>query len=421
MSIVATQGFFVSAVPPQAKQVGDPIEEVRERAQPPVEWLIHPITRERFFEEYWERKPLVVQRECADYYRSLLTLDEVDRVLTTLDLRYPNVVLKNAAREVPSQDYTVQGSRLDVAKVYQLFAEGSTVTLAYLDTVIPALTAFCRGLEAEFSHPFQANAYLTPTGSQGAKVHYDTHDVFVLQVTGSKRWTILGAPLELPLRNQDFDPAEHEPGGPTLEFELCAGDAAYIPRGWVHEARSSDNVSLHITVGVLVYTWTDFLLECVADACLTNVAFRKSLPPGFARKDFPREQARTVFGRLLQHLSECAAPDKTLDRFTDEFFSSCPPLLRGQMGQLAALDQLATDSVVGIRPHLIARIETSANSVSVRCFGRRITFPVAVAPAVQFALGCDQFAVQDLPGNLDSASKLTLVRRLILEGLLVAQ
>ena len=400
--------------------MGDPIEAVIERAQPPLEWLIHPITRERFFQEFWERKPLVIQRECAEYYRSLLTLDEIDRVLTTLDLRYPNVVLKNAARDVSSGDYTVRGGSLDVAKVYQLFAEGSTVTLAYLDTAIPALTALCRGLEAEFSHPFQANVYLTPPGSQGAKVHYDTHDVFVLQVTGSKRWTILGTPVELPLRNQDFDPSEHDAGSPTLEFELCTGDAAYIPRGWVHKARSSDNVSLHITVGVLAYTWTDFLLECVADACLNDAAFRKSLPPGFARKEFPREQARAVFGRLLQHLSERGAPDKMLDRFVDEFLSSCPPLLRGQMAQLAALDQLATDSIVGTRPHLIARIETSANSVSVRCFGRRITFPRAIAPAVQFALSSDRFAVQDLPGELDAAGKLTLVRRLILEGLLVA-
>jgi len=410
----------VSSYPPRSKQVGDRMEAARERAQAPLEWLIQPITTERFFQECWEKKPLVIQRDCAEYYHSLLTLDEVDRVLTTLDLRYPNVVLKNAAREIPSEDYTVHGSSLDVAKVYQLFSEGATVTLAYLDTVIPALTAFCRALEAEFSHPFQANVYLTPPGSQGAKVHYDTHDVFVLQVTGSKRWTILGSPLELPLRNQDFDPAEHDAGSPTLDFELCAGDAAYIPRGWVHEARSSDNVSLHITVGVLVYTWTDFLLECVADACLNDVAFRKSLPPGFARKDLPGEQARAVFGRLLQHLSERAAPDKALDRFRDEFLSSCPPLLRGQMAQIAALDQLATDSIVGIRPHLIARIETSENSVSVRCFGRRITFPLAVAPAVQFALDCDRFAIRDLPGGLDAAGKLTLVRRLILEGLLVA-
>ncbi len=89
------------------------------------------------------------------------------------------------------------------------------------------------------------------------------------------------------------------------------------------------------------------------------------------------------------------------------------------MARLAALDKLEADSVVGTRPYLNARVETSAESVLVRCFGRRITFPREAASAVEFALGCDRFAVKDLPGRLDDAGKLTLVRCLIREGLLV--
>ena len=86
-----------------------------------------------------------------------------------------------------------------MAKVYQLFQEGSTIALAFLDTVVPALTLFCRTLENELCHPCQTNVYLTPPGAQGAKPHYDTHDVFVLQVEGSKKWTIYGTPVDLPL------------------------------------------------------------------------------------------------------------------------------------------------------------------------------------------------------------------------------
>jgi ribosomal protein L16 Arg81 hydroxylase len=124
--------------------------------------------------------------------------------------------------------------------------------LEYLDTVVQTLAAFCRSLEREFSVAFQTNAYLTPARAQGAKYHYDSHDVFVLQIAGSKHWTISGTPVELPLRGQDFDPSEHERGQPTLDFELEAGDFAYIPRGVVHDARSSESTSLHITVGVLL-------------------------------------------------------------------------------------------------------------------------------------------------------------------------
>lgn len=388
--------------------------------QTSLEWLIQPTAKNRFFDEYFEAKPLLIRRQSPDYYASLLSLDEVDRVLTTLDLRYPNITLKNAARNVEPEEYTAGGSVLDIAKVYQLFVEGSTITLAYLDTVVPALTSFCRGLESEFSCPFQANVYLTPPGNQGAKIHYDTHDVFVLQVAGSKHWTLYGTPVAVPLRDQDFDSAQHQTGAPTMEFELSAGDLVYIPRGCVHDARSTDTVSLHITVGILAYTWTDFLLEAVAGACLNDAAFRKSLPAGFARDDFPKQQAREMFARLVQHLADRAQPNEILDRFADEFLRSCPPLLRGQMAQLTAVDRLTIDSVVERRPHLIARVESNAESISISCFGRKIKFPAHAAAAVQFALKHDRFAVRDLPGELDAPGKLTLVRRLIREGLLAA-
>jgi ribosomal protein L16 Arg81 hydroxylase len=235
------------------------------------EWLIQPISKEVFFKQYWERKPLVVNRHQPEYFRSLLSLDDVDRVLTTLDLRHPTITLKDAAKDITPKDYTIDGETLDVARVYQHFQDGSTITLAYLDDVVPSLAAFCRTLEKEFSYPFQANVYLTPRGAMGARYHYDTHDVFVLQAANSKRWTLYDTPVELPLIGQAFDASVHERGKPTLEFELQAGDFAYIPRGVVHDAHSGDEISLHITVGVLSYRWMDLLLELVADAGLNDL------------------------------------------------------------------------------------------------------------------------------------------------------
>ncbi|HEV2615075.1 MAG TPA: cupin domain-containing protein [Candidatus Acidoferrales bacterium] len=389
-----------------------------------LEWLIHPVSKANFFERYWEKQTLVIKRNQPNYFNSLLSLDEVDRVLTTLDRRYPDVTLKNASREITSDDYTVGGDALDVAKVYQLFGEGSTVTLAFLDTVVPSLTSFCRGLESEFSFPFQANVYMTPPGAQGAKPHYDTHDVFVLQVAGSKKWNIYGTPVELPLPSQDFDSAIHEQGATTLEFELHAGDIAYIPRGIVHDARSTDVVSLHITAGVLRYTWTDLLLEFVASAALNDPAFRKALPPGFARPNFDRANARETLRNLLQKISSRAdfdaALDASFDHFVDQFMSVCPPLLRGQMGQLEGLERLTLDSAVGARQGVITRLQANRESVTVECYGRKVIFPTHAHEALQFALNHAKFTVRDLPGDLDEAGKLALVRRLIREGLVAS-
>ena len=283
--------------------------------------------------------------------------------------------------------------------------------------MVPALASFCRSLESDFSFPFQTNVYLTPPRAQGARYHYDTHDVFVLQVVNSKRWTIYGTPVESPLPVQEFDAAQHARGEPSLQFELQPGDVAYVPRGIVHDAQSGEDLSLHITAGVLARTWTDLLLEFVADACLNDPAFRKSLPPGFARPGFDRAVARRAFGNLLQKLADKPNLDPVLDRFVDDLVSACPPMLRGQMDQLKSLVRLSADSTVGARPGLIFYLRTEGDFILLECYGRTIKFPARAGEAIKFALSNSEFHVQDVP-DLDDAAKLTLVRRLIREGLM---
>lgn len=390
-------------------------------SQPSLEWLLHPVSLHDYFSEYWEKRPLVIRRSDPRYFESLLTFADVDRVITTLDRGYPDVLLKDANDPNLAQaDYTLPNGALDVARVYELFHQGATVTLAFLDTVLPALTLFCRSLEREFSCPLQSNVYMTPPRAQGAKPHYDTHDVFVLQVSGSKHWTIFGTPVESPLPSQEFDATLHPLGAVTHEFELQAGDVAYIPRGVAHEAKSTDVVSLHITTGILRYTWTDLLLETVAAASLNDPAFRKALPPSFVDPEFDREPARAKVRDLLRCAADDSRFDMVLDNLIDRFLDRCPPVLDGQMEQLAALNSLTVNTHVGARPGAISRLETDGSSTVLRTYGRRITFPAHVTEPLQFALKCRNFAIRDLPGSLDDAGKVTLIRRLIREGLVRA-
>jgi hypothetical protein len=75
-----------------------------------------------------------------------------------------------------------------------------------------------------------------------------------------------------------------------------------------------------------------------------------------------------------------------LDRFADEFVSVCPPLLRGQPGQIANLDRVAIDTVVGARTGVISQVRTDGQVTKVDCYGRRITFPAHAAAGVKFVL-----------------------------------
>ena len=84
--------------------------------------------------------------------------------------------------------------------------------ISQLHERLPQLAALCRAVEKTFSGHFQTNIYLSPPNAQGFKTHFDSHDVFVLQVAGSKVWTIYDTLIELPLHGQAFEPEKHIPG-----------------------------------------------------------------------------------------------------------------------------------------------------------------------------------------------------------------
>ena len=320
--------------------------------------------------------------------------------------------------ELPRDSYTHGNGVLDVALLFQKFAEGCSITLGQLHDRVPALRTLCRRLEQEFSARFQTNIYMTPAASKGFRTHYDTHDVFVMQIAGTKSWDVYGTPVELPLPSQHYDSTVHEAGEVTSEFTLFPGDTAYIPRGIAHGARAGEEISLHLTVGVLSYTWTDFLIEVLSAASLRDSYFRKSLPVGFARTDFDRAAARSEMMARLARLGEIADSDEALDGFVDAFVTTRSPLLRGQLHQLMALEALSLDSIVGARAAVVSRQVVNDETVQIKLFGRTLDLPAHTSEAVRFALATPRFRVADLPGSLDGDGKMVLVRRLIREGLL---
>ena len=382
--------------------------------------LIAPHATEVFFERYYESLPLLVSRGEPNYFGGVLSLDDIDRIVTGRSFHHPGIFLVDAERDVSAEAYTRAGDEIDVVRLFQLHAAGATIVLNQFHASHPPLADLCAGLELEFSGPFQTNVYLTPPRARGFKAHFDTHDVFILQLHGSKHWRLYGTPIVLPLSGQGNEAVQYDPGPPVTEFDLNAGDTLYIPRGLVHDALSRDDTSLHVTVGILTYTWTDLLLESLAATVLSEPAFRRSLPPGFAQPGFDRTAARGAFRTLLERFSSMAGVDSALDAFIDEFISTRRPGMRGQMEQLRALQDLTLETVLARRPYLAYSLHEDQAGIQLRCHGNQITFPRRVSAAVRHALTTPRFRVDDLPGELDSTGKLVLVRRLVREGVLMA-
>ena len=210
-------------------------------------WLLDPITPQVFFADYYERQPLLIARGESRRFQSLLSLGAVDRFLATTSPCHPEVFLVDAARKLSAEDYTLADAEnagsLDLPRVYELFRAGATISMRHLHESLPELAALCRAVEQVFSGHFQSNIYLSPPNAQGFGTHFDSHDVFVLQVAGSKLWTLYDTVVELPLHGQAFDKGKHHPGPPSREIVIRAGDLFYCPRGLFHSARSSTESS----------------------------------------------------------------------------------------------------------------------------------------------------------------------------------
>jgi len=378
---------------------------------------LDPVGVREFLDDHFERGPLIVSRSESGRFDSLLGDEDVQRLVCESAIRTPAFRLVRDGAQLPAGSYTTDipwrpgsfsGTAL-VDRVAEEHAAGATIVLQALHLHWHPAAVYCRGLEAGLGWPAQANAYRTPGCSQGFGVHHDTHDVFVLQVSGHKRWRIYEPVIELPLKSRRWSPARdgRQVGEPVHDITLQAGDTLYLPRGWPHEATAADADSLHITVGLHPPTRIDALRAALSE-CADDVEFRRALG---ADGELP--------GELVERLAARLGPAAVARRARRRLVDGRRPILAGQLRQIAALDRLTLRSPIERRPTVIAELERSEAGATLRFEGKEVRFPPQAAAAVAAAHGVDgPFTAGGLPGRLDAAGRLALVKRLVIEGFL---
>ena len=381
-------------------------------------WLIDPVDTTSFEREFYERQPCRIGRDSHEYYRELLTVTDLDTVLGSHGVSYPDISLVSGETEIVSSEYTNDTGKIQPLEVVRRFDEGATIIFRQLHKRVPALGRLCVALGQRFASRVQTNVYLTPPGAQGFALHWDTHDVFVLQVGGSKLWSLYDTKVTLPLRGQRFEPGATPPTQVTDEFELAAGSALYVPRGLMHSARSTDDTSLHITLGITAFTWADFLIESVAAAALDDEALRHNLPGDFAREDFPAAERVRLYREKLALVRSQFDPEVVWRHLKDEVLASNVPVFTNLLGQRMVTDPVAPATRVRQRSDLFVECRQDEDMCVLRFAGQELRLPVAARPAVEFVLATAEFVVQDLPDCLDTDGKVTLVTRLLREGVL---
>jgi bifunctional lysine-specific demethylase and histidyl-hydroxylase NO66 len=351
-------------------------------------------------------------------FADLLDLDAVDAIVTGSGLRTPAFRLVRQGTTLPVERVTRRariGSRpvddlVDVGAVQREFAAGATIVLQGLQRSWHPIATLCRELEATLTHPVQANAYLTPPVAQGLHLHADPHDVLVLQTHGEKRWVV--------------HPGENEP---TWDLTLRPGDVLYLPAGTRHAAQTTEQPSLHLTIGIRTTTWRELVERAVAQAVdglvATEPALAGPLPAGWASEPASLDVGlRRRLVALARELEDTEAVRTTAARAADAFWTSRTPDGTGGLRDVLEVEHLDDATRLRIRAGASCRFHEERGDAGaqliVRLADRRLRMPTSLAPAMHAIVAAGRFAPADLAAQLDLPSRLVLCRRLVREGLL---
>jgi len=188
--------------------------------------LLGGLSPEQFMRRHWQKKPLLV-RQALPGIRPPASRSELAALAASEDVESRLVsqfsgkwalkqgpVAKLPPYSKPGWTLLVQGLDLHLQNAHELLSQFRFVPEARLDDLMIS--------------------YASDGGGVGP--HFDSYDVFLIQVHGQRRWRIgrqgvatsgalrAGVPVKL---LADFEPEQ--------EFVLEPGDMLYLPPGWAHD------------------------------------------------------------------------------------------------------------------------------------------------------------------------------------------
>lgn len=273
---------------------------------------ISPLTRNHFVQEHLSQSvayfPNLPHRRMR-----LVTIAEVSDVISRI-IVYPGMMrVKARGCEYPPSEYlsapTTRHSAARLVKTAALEAllrSGATLFVDDCSGHFPDIDAFCRTLAEGFHSRVAATLIVTLVPDAPLPVHWDTHDVFVWQAVGSKRWPVFAPVVRYPLRPS----LEGEITSPSVAWEgvMGPGDALYLPRGWPHQPVAVGTPSIHVTFDIARATGVD-LLKFVVDRLVHDERVRSDLPLQGDKRD------RNAFNSGLRDALLSAMSNEAVDAY----------------------------------------------------------------------------------------------------------
>ncbi|MBY0336561.1 MAG: cupin domain-containing protein [Acetobacteraceae bacterium] len=287
--------------------------------------LLAPLGAEKFFAEYHDKQPLHLKGDPAKFAQ-VLSWRQINRLLDmTHAWSSHSLQLVMDGVPVPAAEYCTQATGRDAnerlmqpvtARVREWVAKGASIVMNDVDSLTPGLAAVSNAIEGAGLGKAQANVYISWQSHKAFPAHYDTHDVWAVQVEGEKTWNVWEGRAEWPIshpvfRSQTQEHHEQAKGKLRAKVLMKPGDLLYLPRGWYHDALAEAPASVHVAYGAHAPLGMD-LVNILMERVLYDAAFRQPLPrqDGTAAAKFALTSRA---GQLGQRLAELCRDPKVME------------------------------------------------------------------------------------------------------------
>ncbi|MDW8808425.1 cupin domain-containing protein [Streptomyces scabiei] len=253
----------------------------------------------------------------------------------------------------------------------RLLQDGATVIMDQANVLDPTMEVACRALQWWSRERVQVNAYLTTNDAAGFPLHWDDHDVVIVQLAGEKKWEVRTASRNVPMY-RDSDPNNTPSDEIIWSGVMRTGDVMHIPRGHWHQATrtgSGSGKSLHVTFGITKRTGASWL-AWLGDWCREHEIFRQDLNRwhGAGSEALTTAAARLVAERSPVDFLAAYEQETTLSR------------------HVPFLDVLGPLNAVVCTTHFPPRIQESGEAVEVVASGKKLTLAVKALPTLRLLL-----------------------------------
>ncbi|WP_431980823.1 cupin domain-containing protein [Streptomyces qinglanensis] len=278
--------------------------------------LAEHLGRDTFPAQVYHRRHLHVPGVIKDP-SELITWDDLNTILATHRMEPPRLRLSMDGEMLPQYRYSAPVTtrrhtvwqRLHPAELHERLTEGASLVIDAADELHPAVGRAAMELEQWLRTGVQTNLYASWTPREGFGVHWDDHDVLVIQVDGAKRWRLYGSTRTAPMYKDTEEP-EPPPEKPIADLMLHPGDLLYVPRGgWHSVAAPEGEYSLHLTFGLRTMTGSQ-LLSWLADDLRRHDVLRLDLPV-----HSPPEEQAAYLEQLRKKVVDALADPGVIGRY----------------------------------------------------------------------------------------------------------